>query len=52
MSYVKTYKELTVWQRAMELAEEICRLTGLFPEHEKFGLVIQMRRAVVSILSA
>jgi len=47
MSYIKSHKDLIVWQKAMDLVVEIYRLTSLFPEEEKFGLVIQMRRAAV-----
>jgi len=51
--YMKTqsHRDLVVWQRAMELIEEIYRLTERFPSDEKFGLVSQMRRAAVSIPS-
>lgn len=45
------FKNLQVWQLAMELAEKIYLLTVKFPAEEKFGLVLQMRRSVVSIAS-
>lgn len=45
------YKNLKVWQLAMELAEELYRLSAELPSDEKFGLVSQMRRCVVSIAS-
>ena len=48
---IKSYKDLIVWQKSMELAQEIYRLTGLFPAREQYGLVSQMRRASVSIPS-
>ena len=38
--YVKTYKELIVWQRAIELGEEIYRLTNLFPKSESLMLEV------------
>jgi four helix bundle protein len=47
---IRDYKDLHVWQKAMQLAKEIYLLTGKFPSDEKFGLV-QMRRATVSIPS-
>ena len=47
----KHYKELKVWQKAVELAKLISAITGKFPSEEKFGLVAQMRRAAVSIVS-
>lgn len=48
---IKSYKELLVWQRAMELVVEVYKLTELFPRDEKYGLAIQMQRAAVSIPS-
>ncbi len=48
---LKSYKELIVWQRAMQLTREIYDLTSTFPDEEKFGLTNQMRRAAVSIPS-
>ena len=47
----KGYKKFEVWQRGMDLAEEIYRLTKLFPREEKYGLVSQMRRAADSVPS-
>jgi len=51
MSYVKSYKELIVWQRAIELVIEVYRITDLLPKSELYGLVSQMRRAGISIAS-
>ena len=48
---VKSYKDLTVWQKAIDLAESIYRITALFPNEERFGLINQMRRCAVSISS-
>jgi four helix bundle protein len=48
---VKSYRDLIVWQRAMELCAAIYRATAAFPQAERFGLVSQMRRAAVSIPS-
>jgi four helix bundle protein len=45
------FKELIVWQKAMDLAEEVYVLTKDFPKEEKFGLQSQVRRCVVSIAS-
>lgn len=49
--YVKSYKDLLVWQKAMQLVVEIYRLTLLFPKDEQYGLRSQMERAAVSIAS-
>lgn len=48
---VKNYRELIVWQKAMDLVEEIYRTTRAFPKEETYGLTIQLRRAAVSIPS-
>jgi four helix bundle protein len=46
-----SYKELIVWQRAMELVREVYRMTEGFPRQETYGLTSQMRRAATSIPS-
>lgn len=48
---IKSYKELTVWQKSMDLVIEIYKLTKTFPKEELYGLTSQMRRASVSIPS-
>lgn len=48
---VQSYRELVVWQKAMELAKEVYLVTQNFPADERFGLTSQIRRAVVSIAS-
>ncbi|MBP7747346.1 MAG: four helix bundle protein [Phycisphaerae bacterium] len=45
------YRELVVWQKSIELAKVVYRLTQRMPESERFGLTNQMRRASVSIPS-
>ena len=45
------YNNLQIWQEAMDLVEDIYKLTVSFPSEEKFGLVSQMTRAAVSIPS-
>jgi four helix bundle protein len=47
----KTYRELVVWQKAMDLAEETYRISRQFPKHEIYGLASQVQRASVSIAS-
>ena len=50
-SKVESYRDLTLWQKSIELVKQIYQLTLNFPADEKFGLVSQMRRASVSIPS-
>jgi four helix bundle protein len=48
---VKSFEELIVWQKAVDLAEAVYRATRGFPKEELYGLVSQMRRAAVSVPS-
>jgi four helix bundle protein len=48
---VRGYRDLIVWQRAMELCVALDNLTRSFPREEIYGLTNQMRRASVSIAS-
>ena len=43
------FRELVVWQRAMDLAIEVHRLSKQLPSDERFGLTLQMRRAAASV---
>jgi four helix bundle protein len=44
-----SYRDLRVWQVAMDLAVESYRLGELLPSRERFGLVAQIRRAATSV---
>jgi four helix bundle protein len=45
------FKDLKVWQKSVELAVKIYKVTLEFPNEEKYGMTSQMRRAGVSIPS-
>lgn len=45
------YKKLTVWKKSVDLAVEMYSLTKQFPAEEKFGIISQIRKCVVSIAS-
>ena len=45
------FEKLEVWQKAIEFAGDVYRITKAFPADERFGLTNQMRRAAVSISS-
>ena len=48
---VKSYRDLIVWKKSVELVEDVYILTNGFSSSEKFGLTSQMRRSAVSIPS-
>jgi four helix bundle protein len=48
---IQSFRDLTVWQRSIELSVQIYALTRSFPKEEIFGLTNQLRRASVSISS-
>jgi four helix bundle protein len=45
------FEKLDVWQRSIDLADQVYQVSLLFPDYEKFGLANQIRRAAVSISS-
>ena len=51
MAKIVNYRDLIAWQRAMDLAVLVYRLTDDFPPRERFGLAAQMRKSAVSISS-
>ncbi|MBU1131713.1 four helix bundle protein [Patescibacteria group bacterium] len=46
---IKQFRDLTAWQRSNRLAVKVYEITSSFPKEETYGLISQMRRAVVSI---
>ena len=50
-STIRSYRDLQVWQKAMDLVESCYRATNSFPTSERYGLVSQIRRASVSVVS-
>jgi four helix bundle protein len=47
----RSYRDLLVWQRSIQLSLAIYRFTGDFPNAELYGLTSQLRRAAVSVAS-
>jgi len=45
------FEKLEVWQKSVNFADFVYRVTKTFPDDERFGLANQMRRAAVSISS-
>lgn len=48
---IRKYRDLEVWQRAMDLVTVVYKQTEGFPKHELYGLTNQLRRAAVSVPS-
>jgi four helix bundle protein len=48
---IKSFRELIVWQRSIELSVAVYEFTRAFPSEELYGLRSQLRRASVSIAS-
>jgi four helix bundle protein len=46
---IRSFKELIVWQRSIDLIDDIYRLTHRFPKSEMYGLSSQFQRAAVSV---
>lgn len=51
MQKIKTFEDLFIWQKGIELAKTIYQITKEFPAEEKYGLGDQIRRASVSVPS-
>ncbi len=47
----KSFRDLIVWQKAMDLVEAVYLATADFPREEMYGLTSQLRRASVSVPS-
>lgn len=48
---VRDFRDLLIWQRAMNLARCVYQLSAAFPPAEQFGLTAQVRRSAVSVVS-
>ncbi len=48
---MKNHKDLDVWKKSIDFVTRVYHLTSSFPSDEKFGLISQLRRAVISIPS-
>ena len=48
---VRSFRDLVVWQKSIQMAVSVYRLTAKFPREETYGLASQLRRAAVSIPS-
>jgi four helix bundle protein len=46
---IKTYRDLEIWKKGIELVKDIYAITNEFPKNEIYGLTSQMRRSAISI---
>src|SRR5256885_16097504 len=47
----KSFHDLAAFQRAMDVVTIVYDASSRFPSHEKFGLVAQVRRASIGVVS-
>ncbi len=48
---ITTYRDLVVWQKAMDLVVHVYKLTSVFPRDELYGLTAQLRKSAISVPS-
>lgn len=48
---IHNFRELKIWQKSRSIVTDMYKLTDVFPESEKFGIINQIRRASISISS-
>jgi hypothetical protein len=48
---IQSFRDLQIWQKSMQLAVAVYRLTKDFPREEIYGLTSQIRRSAVSVPS-
>lgn len=51
MNTIKSYRDLLIWQKGIEIVTDIYSITNEFPREEIYALTAQMRRAAISIPS-
>jgi len=48
---IKSYKDLKIWNRSIEIVTDVYDVTSLLPKNEIYGLTSQIRRSAISIPS-
>ena len=48
---IKNFRDLKIWQKGIDIVEDVYKITRAFPKEEIYGLTSQMRRCAVSIPS-
>lgn len=48
---IRSYKDLVVWQKAMDMAKQVCLASQRFPEHQRYVMISQLQRCAISVPS-
>ena len=48
---INSYRDLLVWRKGLELAQQLYKTTQSFPQEDRYGLISQIRRAAISVPS-
>lgn len=51
MSEIKSYKDLLIWKKGIEISKLVYSLVNTFPKEELYGLTSQIKRSTISIPS-
>jgi len=46
---MRDFQELSIWKRSHQLTLKVYQISNLFPSHELYGLISQIRRSASSI---
>ena len=46
---IKSFKELEIYKRSKELLKQVYQITEKYPEREKYNVISQLRRSILSI---
>src|SRR5262245_43267849 len=49
MSEVSSYRDLIAWKKAYALGVSLYQFSARFPEHERFGMTVTMRRSALAV---
>lgn len=50
MRAIRTFRDLVVWQKAFELCVDVYRITELYPDRERYGMIAELRKTARSVL--
>lgn len=47
--YIQDFRKLKVWQKSMDLSDEIYKMVKSFPDDERYGVISQIKRSINSV---